>query len=61
MLQIFNLITAVTACFFVDKVGRRKLFLVSTTGMLLTFIVWTICSARYAIDKSKSAANAVIG
>jgi MFS family permease len=60
VLQIFNLFTAVVACFFVDKVGRRKLFLISTSGMLGTFIVWTICSARYSIDKNKSAANAVI-
>ncbi|KIV94782.1 hypothetical protein PV10_02514 [Exophiala mesophila] len=61
VLQIFNLITAVTACFFVDKVGRRKLFLTSTAGMLITFIVWTICSARYNITRDKSAANAVVG
>ncbi|KIX03380.1 uncharacterized protein Z518_06932 [Rhinocladiella mackenziei CBS 650.93] len=61
VLQIFNLFIAVLACFFVDKVGRRKLFITSTAGMLGTFIVWTICSARYAIDGSKSAANAVIG
>lgn len=59
-LQIFNLITAVGACFLVEKVGRRKLFLISTSGMLVTFIVWTICSARYVIDGSKGAANAVI-
>lgn len=29
--------------------------------MLATFTVWTICSARYQIEKSKSAANAVVG
>ncbi|KIW80635.1 hypothetical protein Z517_07251 [Fonsecaea pedrosoi CBS 271.37] len=61
VLQIFNLFIAVAACFFVDKVGRRKLFLISTAGMLVTFIVWTICSARYAITGSKGAANAVVG
>ncbi|KAJ9660188.1 hypothetical protein H2198_002694 [Neophaeococcomyces mojaviensis] len=59
-LQIFNLIVAVGMCFFVEKVGRRKLFLISTAGMLVTFIVWTICSARYAIDGNHGAANAVI-
>jgi len=59
-LQIFNLIIAVSMCFFVDKVGRRKLFLASTAGMLVTFIVWTICSARYAVDGNHGAANAVI-
>lgn len=40
ILQIVNFITAVTMCFFVDKIGRRKLFLVSTSGMMGTFIVW---------------------
>lgn len=59
-LQIFNFITAVGACFLVDKVGRRKLFLFATGGMLCSFIVWTICSARYTIAGNKSAANAVI-
>ncbi|KAE8380318.1 hexose transporter protein [Aspergillus bertholletiae] len=59
-LQILNLIVALTMCFFVDKIGRRKLFLVSTAGMLVAFIVWTICSARYDIDKAKGAANAVV-
>lgn len=29
--------------------------------MLCTFVVWTICSARYSIEKSKAAANAVVG
>jgi MFS family permease len=40
VLQIVNFITAVGMCFLVDKVGRRKLFLVSTSGMLASFIVW---------------------
>lgn len=59
-LQIFNFIIAISMCFLVDKVGRRKLFLFSTGGMLVTFIVWTICSARYTIDGNHGAANAVI-
>lgn len=59
-LQIMNMIVALTMCFFVDKIGRRKLFLVSTAGMLVAFIVWTICSARYAIAGNHNAANAVI-
>jgi MFS family permease len=48
-------------CFFVDKIGRRKLFLTSTAGMFVTFIVWTICSARYSMTKSAAAGRAVIG
>lgn len=60
VLQVVNLIVAVTMCFFVDKVGRRKLFLISTAGMLVVFIIWTICSAQYAMTGSTGAANAVI-
>ena len=47
-------------CFFVDRIGRRLLFLVSTAGMLGVFVVWTICSAQFAMHKSKASANAVI-
>ncbi|KAF2669590.1 hexose transporter protein [Microthyrium microscopicum] len=60
ILQIFNFIVAVTMCFFVDKLGRRKLFLVSTAGMLGTFIVWTICAQQQEVKKSKAAGNAVV-
>ena len=60
VLQIVNLIVAVTMCFVVDKIGRRKLFLISTGGMLGAFIVWTICSARQDETKSAAAGNAVI-
>ena len=61
VLQIFNFAVALTMCFFVDIIGRRLLFLVSTGGMLVAFIVWTICSSRYAMDGSSAAAKAVIG
>lgn len=59
-LQILNIIIATGQCFFVDKVGRRPLFLIATTGMLVVFIVWTICSAQFAIHGNKEAANAVV-
>jgi MFS family permease len=61
VLQIFNFGVALTMCFFVDTIGRRKLFLTSTAGMLVAFIAWTVCSSRYAMDGSSSAAKAVIG
>jgi len=59
-LQILNMIVATGQCFVVDRIGRRPLFLVATIGMLCTFIVWTICSARYAINASSGAGGAVV-
>jgi hypothetical protein len=47
-------------CFFVDKIGRRMLFLISTAGMLGAFVIWTICSARYNQVGNKGAGKAVI-
>lgn len=60
LLQICNFAIALLMCFFVDKIGRRKLFLVSTSGMLAAFVVWTICSARFALTSDNAAARAVI-
>jgi MFS family permease len=59
ILNIINAIVAFVMCFFVDKLGRRPLFLVATGGMCLSFIVWTI-TARYAADQVASAANAEV-
>jgi MFS family permease len=60
LLQVVNFITAFTMCFFVDKFGRRRLFLISTAGMLGVFIVWTIASERQQSTKSAAAGNTVV-
>ena len=60
ILQIWNLAWAVSAAALVERIGRRILFISSCVGMLLFFILQTVCSARYAITKSDSAAHAVI-
>src|ERR1700760_1242002 len=60
LLQIINFATAFTMSFFVEKFGRRKLFLISTAGMMIVFIVWTICAERQESTKSAVAGNAVI-
>jgi len=60
ILNIVNFITALVMCFFVDKLGRRTLFLTATGGMCMSFIIWTICAARFAVNKSTTAANAEV-
>ncbi|RBQ84889.1 hypothetical protein VDGD_02164 [Verticillium dahliae] len=48
------------AAFFVDRRGRRFLFLFAGIGMLLSFSVWTACSAVYEQTGSKPAGTAVV-
>ena len=60
ILQIINFLVAVTMCFFVDKVGRRKLFLISTSGMLLSFIAETISAAENQIYGKPEAGKALV-
>ncbi|KAF9885374.1 hypothetical protein FE257_012992 [Aspergillus nanangensis] len=60
ILMIVNLISAVGSSFLMDKLGRRPLFIYSTTGMLISFSVWTICAARFVQTGAKPAANAEV-
>jgi MFS family permease len=53
ILQVYNYATSILGAVLVDRAGRRTLFLVSTGGMCLSYVVWTVCSAVY----SKSAGN----
>ncbi|KAH9930183.1 hexose transporter [Amylocystis lapponica] len=60
ILAIWNLTWAVGVSFFVDRAGRRVLFLSSCAGMLLFFVLQTICSATFVNYGSPTAAHAVI-
>ncbi|KAI4737345.1 MFS sugar transporter-like protein [Aureobasidium sp. EXF-12298] len=60
LLQIFNFGAALSAAFLVDRLGRRTLFIWSGFGMLVSYIVWTACSAVNSIDGSKPAGIVVI-
>lgn len=42
-----SLVVSVSSAFFVDRVGRRPLFLLSTVGMVLMFLAWTVTSSVY--------------
>ncbi|OOQ89572.1 sugar transporter [Penicillium brasilianum] len=44
---LLSLIVSISSALFVDRVGRRPLFLVSTIGMVLAFLAWTITSSVY--------------
>lgn len=60
LLQIFNFWAAVSAAFLVDRLGRRTLFLWSGIGMLISFVIWTACSATFEIDGNKGAGIVVV-
>lgn len=59
-LNVLSLIVSVSCAFAVDKFGRRPLFLLSTTSMLIIFTVWTVCTALYEDENNKMAGKAVI-
>ncbi|KAG7441097.1 hexose transporter [Guyanagaster necrorhizus] len=60
ILQIWNLAWALLASGFVDRLGRRLLFMMSAVGMFLFFSAQTICFAVHSEMGTKSAANALI-
>ncbi|TLS25516.1 hypothetical protein PpBr36_06871 [Pyricularia pennisetigena] len=60
-LQIWSFLVAIGfSVFLVDRLGRKTLFMIAGVGMLVTFSVWTGCSAYYANSGSKEAGSAVI-
>jgi len=44
---LLSLIVSISAAFMIDRAGRRKLFLISVTGMVLSFILWTAMAGEY--------------
>ncbi|KAG4266716.1 hypothetical protein FPRO04_13188 [Fusarium proliferatum] len=60
LINIWNWALALTSACFVDRIGRRPLFRISTVGMLLVFTGWTIASERFAATEAKSAGVAVM-
>ncbi|PSN60742.1 general substrate transporter [Corynespora cassiicola Philippines] len=60
-LQIWSFLVAIGfSSFLVDKLGRKTLFMIAGTGMLVAFSIWTGCSAEYAKTGNQSAGSAVI-
>jgi sugar porter (SP) family MFS transporter len=60
ILQIWNLAWALAASAFVEKAGRRLLFLTSVVGMAIFFALQTACSAVFAKTQNQAAAHSVI-
>lgn len=60
ILQIFNYFSAVLGSIIVDKAGRRPLWIFSCAGMLVTFIVFTACSAAFVETQSHTVGVVVI-
>ncbi|KAH8697787.1 general substrate transporter [Talaromyces proteolyticus] len=60
-LQIWSFLVAIGfSSFLVDLWGRRTLFMIAGVGMLVSFSIWTGCSAVYAQTGNSSAGSAVI-
>ncbi|KAH6672370.1 putative lactose permease [Halenospora varia] len=60
ILNIINFATALTMCFFIDKFGRRPLFLFATGGMFVAFCAWTICAQQFVKTAAAAAGHAEI-
>ncbi|KAM0333437.1 hypothetical protein ACHAQA_002099 [Verticillium albo-atrum] len=59
--QIWSFLVAL--CFsvlLVDKLGRKTLFMIAGVGMLISFSIWTACSAVYEQSQNAAAGSAVI-
>ncbi|KAF4332721.1 lactose permease [Fusarium beomiforme] len=59
-LQISSFLVAIGfSVYFVEKLGRRMLFLIAAIGMLVVFSVWIGCSTVYADTSNSGAGKAV--
>lgn len=60
-LKAMSLVVNVAFAFFVDRIGRKPMFMISTVGMLVSFTIWTIISARYDIEGGSEGGNSGLG
>ncbi|KAG1747246.1 uncharacterized protein EDB91DRAFT_1235971 [Suillus paluster] len=57
---LFNFSSALLGTMLVDKLGRRKLFLISNIGMLIVFSMWTVTTALFTQSGNIAAASATV-
>lgn len=61
-LQISNWIAAVfVGALLVDRLGRRTLFLISTGGMLVSYIIWTALTGTFDKTQDEVTGKVVVG
>ncbi|KAM0371989.1 hypothetical protein ACHAO7_008340 [Fusarium culmorum] len=60
ILQIGNMIVAMTGANLVNRVGRRPLFIVATSCMLADMVAWTITGSVFARTKSEATGAGIL-
>ncbi|KXJ88658.1 general substrate transporter [Microdochium bolleyi] len=60
ILQIWNMLVAMTGANLVNRVGRRPIFLTATSCMLAGMIAWTIAGSVFASSRSEASGAGVL-
>ncbi|KAI1013722.1 hypothetical protein LB503_010526 [Fusarium chuoi] len=61
LLQLFNFAAAVFAgALMVDRFGRRRLFLLATSGLCLSYVAWTALTSYFIRSHDEAAGRAVV-
>lgn len=60
LLQLFNLICAIAGMLLVDKLGRRPLFLLSTSFMAVFMTLLGVLTKYYGSSANSAASNAIV-
>ncbi|KAH8688809.1 general substrate transporter [Talaromyces proteolyticus] len=59
-ISIYKFVISTVASLYVEKAGRRPLFIISTAGMLFSFIIWTILQELYSKHAEPGYARGVL-
>ncbi|CAG9991017.1 unnamed protein product [Clonostachys byssicola] len=60
IIQIWNMIVSMVGANLVNRLGRRVIFVSSTSLMLLAMISWTVSGSQYTMYGSEAAGSAVL-
>lgn len=59
-MTMYNWVLSLGITFFVDLIGRRRLFLTSIGGMFCSFVGWTACSALFSTSQNAGEAKGIL-